>query len=218
MNGYRRTITAFSAERNVNTRYDGVMSEALRARAAVAQSLVVVVGHTADPRAKTLAERLRGDADVQRTMSAPPISWVDEAPFVRLLTTVHKELGDNPYFDAVHDATLRMLDTGPVRAARAAFKLFKKPTFANLASWTPRIWALSFQGLTLTFTGERDSDADEVLMVLSEPPDCGFTRPIVLGAAGVMQVTYTLAHVSGRVEVLPHIARDPRVEFRLRRG
>jgi hypothetical protein len=193
------------------------MSEALRARAAVAQSLVVIVGRATDERRKTLSQRLRADDEVQRTMRAPAIGWLDEAPFVRLLTTVHNELGDELHRDSVHDATLRMLDAGPVRAARAAFNLFKKPTFANFASWVPRIWALSFQGLKLTFTGENDSDADEVALVMSVPPACGFTRPVVLGAAGVMQVVYTLARAGERVDVLRYHPRDAEVRFRLRR-
>jgi hypothetical protein len=195
------------------------MSEAMRARAAVAQSLVVVIGRAKDKdeRCAALSQRLRADDEVQRTMRAAPISWLDEAPFVRLLTLVHHTLDDEPYIGAVHDATLRMLDTGPVRAARAAFNIFKKPTFANFASWVPRIWALSFEGLKLTFLGENDSDADEVALVMSVPPICGFTRPIVLGAAGVMQVVYTLAHVDGRVAVLAHRPKDAEVRFRLRR-
>jgi hypothetical protein len=194
------------------------MSEALRARAAVAQSLVRVIGRGGDERHKTLAKRLRADDEVQRIMGASPISWVDEAFFVQLLTTVHHGLDDELYGNAIHDATLRMLDAGPVRAARAAFNLFKKPTFANFASWVPRIWAISFEGLKVSFVGENDSDADEVAMMMSLPPQCGFTRPIVLGAAGVIQVVYTLAHANGRVEPLPYRVRDAQVRFRLRRG
>jgi hypothetical protein len=194
------------------------MSEALRARAAVAQSLVVAVGRFGDERAKALSQRLREDGEVQRIMSAPAISWVEEAAFVRLLTLVHRQLDDAPYVAAVHNATLRMLDVGPVRAARAAFNLFKKPTFANFASWVPRIWALSFQGLTLAFDGANDSDADEVTLLLTGAPASGFTPPIVLGAAGVMQVVYTLAHALGQVEPLPHHVRSARVVFRLRRS
>jgi hypothetical protein len=194
------------------------MREALRARAAVPQSLVRVIGCAGDERYKALAKRLRDDDEVQRVMGATPICWVDEAFFVHLLTTAHLWLDDELYGNAIHDATLRMLDVGPVRAARAAFNLFKKPTFANFASWAPRIWALSFQGLKLSFVGESDSDADEVAMVMSVPPHCGFTRPIVLGAAGVIQVVYTLAHTNGRVEPLPYRVQDAQVRFRLRRG
>jgi hypothetical protein len=194
------------------------MSEALRARAAVAQSLVKVIDRAGDERRKALAERLRNDDEVQRTLRAPPISWIDEQLFVQLITMVHRELDDELYGSAIHDATLRMLDAGPVRAARAAFNLFKKPTFANFASWVPRIWSISFEGLKLTFVGANDSDADEVAIVMSGPPECGFTRPIVLGAAGVMQVVYTLAHADGRVAPLPHRVHDAEVRFRLRRG
>jgi hypothetical protein len=184
----------------------------MRSRASVGQSLVRTIG-----KAKTdarLIELLKADTIVQAIMSQPAIGWVDEEPFVHLLSTVHQHLGEAPYVNAVHDASMAMLKGGIFRAAQVAFTLFRKPGLSAYATWAVRMWSLSFEGLQLTHDGE--DPVEGVRMILARPPACGFTRPIVAGAAGVVQTVFTFAKLPGRVRALPHRATDPEVHLRLR--
>jgi hypothetical protein len=188
------------------------MADRLRVRASVGQSLVRTIGKArADAR---LTEQLKSDAAVQAMMSLPAVGWVDEDPFVHLLSTVHQRLGESTYVSMVHDASMAMLKGGLFRAAQVAFTLFRKPGLSAYAMWAQRMWALSFEGLQLSHAGE---DATEgVRMILAKPPACGFTRPIVAGAMGVVQTVFTFAKLPGRVRALPHQPGDAEVHLRLR--
>jgi hypothetical protein len=188
------------------------MGEALRARASVVQSLLRALERRTGARVERLLAQLRANGEVQKILRAPAIAWVDEGPFLRVLSTAHAELGDTTYLEVIHEASMIMLQTGVVRAARMASTMFLKPGLGGYVKWTPRIWSLSFQGLTLTL-GERDDEGSR--LVLSGPPAAGFTRPVVLGAAGTVQTVFTLAKVAGRVRVEPYQVGDARVVLRI---
>lgn len=186
----------------------------LRVRASIAQSLVRSVGKMPGATAQALSEKLRGDEGAQRIMRLPPIGWVEEAPFLELLTDTHRHLADTAYVTAVHDASMVMLKMGVFRAAQSAFTLFKKPGLSAYAKWAERMWSLSFQGLALAH--ERDDEL-EVHMRLTAPPQSGFTKPLVLGTSGILQTVFTLTRSSGRVQVLPYRTNSAEVRFCLRR-
>jgi len=192
------------------------MSVPLRARASVPQSLVRVAGKAQAPGAARFSEWLRADAETQKIMATAPIGWVDEVPFIQLLTTAHQRLGDDAYVLAVHDASMLMLKTGIMRAAQSAFLLFKKPGLSAYAKWAQRIWGISFQGLALVY--HSDDQGDGIGMVLSNPPASGFTKPLVLGTVGILQTVFTLARLPGQTHALAYRTDDAEVQFRLRAG
>lgn len=190
------------------------MAQPLRARASVVQSLFRVLEHLPRARSERVLTRLRAIVPVESIQRAPAISWVEETTFLAVLERVHQELGDEEYVEMIHQACLVMLKTGVVRAARAAADLFMKPSFSGYARWAARIWSLSFQGLVLDYGG---ADSDEIRMHLSNPPGGRFTKPVVLGAAGVVQAVYSLWKAPGKVAVAPYQDTDKQVILRLKR-
>jgi hypothetical protein len=190
------------------------MPAAFRVRASIPQSLVRTIGRAKTPPYAQLSAQLRADPPVQTMMMTPPISWLDERPFIALLSLVHEQLGDRAYVDAVHDAAMAMLQHGIFAAAQKAFRLFRRPGLGAYAKWAQRMWELSFQGMRLTYEGE--DPVAGVKMQLSEPPLSGFTTPIVLGAAGVVQTVFTFARLPGRAQPLPYHRDDARVQLCLR--
>jgi hypothetical protein len=190
------------------------MQAAFRIRASIAQSLVRTIGKAKTPPATELIARFRADADVQAMMTTPSIGWVEERPFLALLSATHQQMGDQAYVEVVHDASMAMLKNGIFKAAQRAFTIFKGPGLPAYALWAQRMWGLSFQGLKLTYEGE--DPVEGVRMVLSGAPTGGFTAPIVLGATGVVQTVFTFARRRGRVRPLPYRDQAEQVELRLR--
>ncbi len=182
------------------------MAEPLRARAGVVQSLMATLQKLPPTQSERILAALRGVADGVARL--PGIGWVDEATVTSILDVCHRELGAAVYTRVIHDACVRMLTTGVVRAARAASDMFVKPSIAGYARWTTRVWALCFQGLLLEY-GDRGDDG--IRMYLRQPPAGRFSRPIVLGAAGVLQTVFTLAKKPGKVHVPPFRESDERV-------
>jgi hypothetical protein len=189
------------------------MAVPLLARASVAQSLVRTIGKAKTPTSEKLIALLRADDGAQAIMTMPPITWVEEKPFLALLSLAHQHLGETAYVDAVHGASVAMLKNGIFRSAQRAFTLFRKPSIGAYAVWAQRMWALSFNGLALTHDGE--DAAEGVRMILSAPPVSGFTRPLVYGAVGVLHTVFSFARVQGTVKVLPHRSEDAVVHFRV---
>lgn len=183
------------------------MAESLRVRAGVVHSLISVVNKLPTAHSERLLAKLSG-GPVDKIARAPGIGWVDEGDFMPVIDVCHRELGDGEYARLIHAASLVMLKTGIVRAARAASDIFVKASVGGYAKWTPRIWNLCFQGLQLEY-GDRDEDT--IRMYLKQPPAGKFTRPIVFGAAGIVQSVFTLARKPGTVQPAPFRERDERV-------
>jgi hypothetical protein len=188
------------------------MADPLRARAGVLHSLVAVLKKR--PQAEALLAKLAGKS-FDRVMRLPGIGWVDEADFMAMLEVCHRELGEVEYQRTIHAACMIMLTTGIVRAARAASDAFVTPSVGGYARWTPRVWGLCFQGLQLEY-GDRDGDL--IRMHLRQPPSGRFSRPIVIGAAGVVQVVFTLARKPGTVRPAPFREGDERVTLLLQKA
>jgi hypothetical protein len=186
----------------------------LRVRASIAQSLVRSVGKMPGVMAQAFSQELRNDESTQRIMMLAPIGWVEEEPFLELLSNAHRQLADAAYIEAVHDASMVMLKLGVFRAAQAAFTLFKKPGLSAYAKWAERMWTLSFQGLALVY--EREDEAG-VHMILSAPPACGFTKSLVLGTSGILRTVFTLTRSAGQVQVQHYRTNSAEVRFCLRR-
>jgi hypothetical protein len=192
------------------------MAVPLLARASVAQSLVRTIGKAKTPASAELIALLRADDGAQAIMSMPPITWVEEKPFLALLALAHQHLGETTYVEMVHGASVAMLKHGIFRSAQRAFTLFRRPSISAYSVWAQRMWALSFNGLALDHDGE--DPVEGVRMVLSRPPASGFTRPIVYGAVGVLHTVFSFARVEGTVSVLPHRTEDAVVHLRVLAG
>lgn len=183
------------------------MPEPLRVRAGVVHSLVSVIDKLPKAQSERLLAQLSG-GPVAKIARAPGIGWVDEGDFLAVIDVCHRELGEVEYARAIHGATMLFVKTGIVRAARAASDIFVKPSVGGYAKWTPRIWNLCFQGLQLEY-GDRSEDT--IRMFLKQPPAGKFTRPIVFGAAGIVQAVFTLAGKRGTTTPAPFRERDERV-------
>jgi hypothetical protein len=197
------------------------MPQPFRARANVIQSLLRVLqkrrsDSTAAAAARALAQIDR-EHGAARILALASTTWIEGAELSHMLDLAHHALGDVEYTRAVHEASVLMVKTGVVRAARMASDLFVKPSFGGYLKWTPRIWTLCFQGLTIE-VAENDGSGEGFRVLLRHGPDGRFTKSIVLGTAGVLQTVYTLAHAAGQVQVQPYRESDPAVLFRLRRG
>lgn len=189
------------------------MSELFRARAGVVHSLMNVLNKQPTEKTQQLLTKLRG-GPVDKIVRLPGIGWVDEADFMGVIDVCHRELGDIEYPRVIHAASMVMLKTGIVRAARAASDVFVKASVGGYARWTPRIWNLCFQGLQLEYVDRTD---DTIRMYLKQPPAGKFTRSIVLGAAGIVQSVFTLAKKAGTVTPAPFRERDERVVLLLQK-
>ena len=193
------------------------MPPPFRARANVMQSLLrVLQTRSGEAAARSLAQIDR-EHSVARVLALASTTWIEGPEFVHMLDLVHRALGDIEYTRAVHEASVLMLKTGVVRAARMASDLFVKPSFGGYVKWTPRIWSLCFQGLTIE-VAENDGSGEGFRVLLRNAPGGRFTKSIVLGAAGTLQTVYTLAKAAGQVQVQPYRESDSEVVLRLRRA
>jgi hypothetical protein len=194
------------------------MPQVVRARANVIQSLLRILRKRQRGAAERALAQLDREFGVERVLALASTTWIDGAEFARMLEICCHTLGDGEYQHSVHDASILMLKTGVVRAARAASDLFVTPTFGGYVKWTPRIWSLCFQGGLSLEVADNDGSGDGFRLFLRNPPAGKFSKALVLGAAGVLQSIYTLAKVAGQVQVQPFRERDLEVGFRLRKG
>jgi hypothetical protein len=193
------------------------MAQPFRARANVIQSLLQVLQTRHRPGVERAFAQIDREFGAARVLALASTTWLEGAQFTRMLDIAHHALGDAEYVHSVHEACMLMLRTGVVRAARMASNLFVTPSFAGYVKWTPRIWDLVFQGLTIE-VADNDGSGNGIRVLMRNPPSGKFTKSIVLGAAGVLQAVYTLAHVSGQVQVQPFRENDDEVGFLLRKG
>ncbi len=193
------------------------MAQPFRARANVIQSLLRILQKRQRHGSDRALAQIGRECGVERLLALATTTWIEGPETTRILDIALQTLGDTEYVLAVHEASLLMLRTGVVRAARAASNLFVKPSFAGYVRWTPRIWTLCFQGLTID-VAENDGGGNGIQVFLRNAPEGKFTKSIVLGTAGVLQTVYTLARVAGQVQVQPFRESDQAVGFRLRKA